>query len=481
VTMAKVTAVHLFEEFLRVSHNAQDESCFVSESVQLSYGEMLDVVQRSASWLQSLGVSKGHRISISAPNEIHAIITLASLQLGCVSATWVSRQVFFSDEYDFLITTNPQEAPDRATVIPIGEDWLALLMQSAPLLEVVSFDDELAPVRIAYSSGTTGKPKGLAFSTEALKVRMMAAERNWIKGDRFMSLIGFGSMSGVITFFQRVFSGETFYSPGGPGENASVIAQRGLTCIKASPAQLMTLLSHCETNKLTLSSLQLIQSAGSQLPEKLALKLEGFFEAEILNLYGSTETGAIAIRTGGINKPNQMGAVVPEAQVEIVGADQMVLASGTEGTVRMRTPMMPKSYVSEQSENETGFRNGWFYPGDFGTLTADGILNLAGRHKEVVNLAGVKVNLGNLDVLVGNLEAITDVCFFDLTDEFGLTYLGVAVVSEKTIPVGVIHKALEGEVPQDVVIKVVRVENLPRSASGKLIREQAKSLAGEAA
>ena len=108
MTMAKVTSVHLFEEFLRVAHNAQDESCFVSESVQLSYGEMLDVVQRSASWLQSLGVSKSHRISISAPNEIHAIITLASLQLGCVSATWVSRQVFFSDEDDFLITTNPQ-------------------------------------------------------------------------------------------------------------------------------------------------------------------------------------------------------------------------------------------------------------------------------------------------------------------------------------------------------------------------------------
>ena len=470
--------INPYLSFRSQAESQPSEACFVSNQISLTYAEMLDVVQRASSWLVAKGVLCGQRIAIRTPDEFHSILTLAGLQLGCTTASFVNSEVFERDGFDHLVCFDDPSF-DVPKQIGIQNHWLAELVSISPRQEVAEFDSDESLVRIVYSSGTTGLPKGVPFSVGSLQSRLDAAGRNWMGTQPFMALLGLMTVSGIQTFYSQVFSGKTYFNPGNGVINANLVFNNSVRSIKASPAQLRALLEACRLTSESLKTLELIQAAGSFLPDSLARELQEQFGAEIVNLYGSTETGTVAVRTALGESQNEMGTLVPEATVEIVDESNNLLEAGQTGIVRVKTPNMADNYVSGSNDLGTGFIDGWFYPGDVGYLTEDATLFVTGRHKDLVNIGGLKFNLSYLDQQVLNDQEITDACVVELTDEAGFSYLGVAAVSNLDDPGTSVLKSLRTVVHSEVKITVHKVAEIPRNQNGKALRLEVQELIGK--
>ena len=247
--------------------------------------------------------------------------------------------------------------------------------------------------RIVFSSGTTGTPKGVPFSVDYLTARVDSARRNWIPAVPFMSLLGLDTVTGFQTFMWAMMNGETFFPVGDGQANLDLIRAHRVASIKTSPARLSDLVDAAGAQPGT-TDLTVIEVAGSLLPATVAAKTVEVFGVTPTYLYGSTEVGTVTRGTVDPAHPNMVGTIVDEIQAEIVDDNGTPLPRGIEGMLRFRKPGMPAGYWNVTvPTGHSGFRDGWFYPGDYGQIDADNRLWLSGRRDDLINAGGAKFNL----------------------------------------------------------------------------------------
>ncbi len=160
-----------------------------------------------------------------------------------------------------------------------------------------------------------------------------------------------------------------------------------------SPSGVAEYLKFYEQQRAFRCNFESIVSSGGLLPKSLSERVLGTMCQRLFSSYGATETGTIAFAPAQMiaDVPGAVGFVTPGAEVEIVDASDNPLAAGKEGIVRTRTAQMVDGYVGNPEATARAFRNGWFYPGDIGSLTADGMLLIRGREASVLNIGGDKV------------------------------------------------------------------------------------------
>jgi len=160
-----------------------------------------------------------------------------------------------------------------------------------------------------------------------------------------------------------------------------------------SPSGVAEYLKFYEQQRAFRCDFESIIASGGLLPKSLSERVLGTMCQRLFSSYGATETGTIAFAPAQMiaDVPGAVGFVTPGAEVEIVDASDNPLAAGKEGIVRTRTGQMVDGYVGNPEATARAFRNGWFYPGDTGSLTADGMLIIHGREASVLNIGGDKV------------------------------------------------------------------------------------------
>ena len=116
------------------------------------------------------------------------------------------------------------------------------------------------------------------------------------------------------------------------------------------------------------------------------------------------------------------GRLLPGMSVEIVDDFGNVLP-GIQGTVRIRGPSDVSGYIGDPEQSRAAFRDGWFYPGDVGSLSSDKLLRISGRVKPVINLGGEKVKPEAIEEVVLSFEGIGQAAAFGTTDAMGIEEL----------------------------------------------------------
>ena len=429
-----------------------------SGAIDITYSNLVESLQLITASFIAAGVKQGQVVAVSTKPEFECLATLSLLQIGAVSMS-CTESVFkaYGKSIDWLITDG--NLPIAAvSQININEDFFEALGKHRPNDKTTDLD-ESALVRVVFSSGTTGTPKGVPFTLKNLLARIDSARSNWMPELPFMSLLGLDTVTGMQTFFWSVLNGETYFAVTTPQANLKLISKHSVKSLKASPARLRDLVAAADQEQG--SGLKIVQVAGSLLDNKLVSECQRKLGITPTYLYGSTEVGTVTRGLFKPQEPNNLGRPVADIELEIT----------TEKKIRYRKAGMPESYWLQNNNRENGFIDGWFYPGDIGSLNDEGELVLEGRTDDVVNLGGAKFNLLELDLWLQNSEMFDEVASFRVVTPEGIDEVGVAFVSAKPPIPDLLTRRVRAFL-NDLEFKYLfRVAELPRNKLGKVDRK----------
>lgn len=430
----------------------------------MNFRELGENVSRFAGVLRRRGVKRGHVVGFEAQPELETVLILAALQLGASSLS-CSKQILEGYRKHIDIVVSPDE------------QFMRELGMIQPIVEPELLDPE-SVIRVSFSSGTTGLPKGIPFTAATLLPRTESVRLNWLVDDPFMSQLGLETVTGILAFYWCVFNGMPYFINTSVVHNLELISTHKVRSIQTSPAKLKDLIAEQQARKLPLA-LEKICTAGSLASARLVASAKQTFGCEVLSVYGSTEVGAASIGPFDASEPKSLGKLVTDVEFEIVGDDLVELPKNTVGTIRYRKPSMPTEYWHSTSKAKNGFHDGWFYPGDLGQITETNTLIFEGRNDDLVNTAGSKFNLAQLDLSLAETGLFKDVASFSEINSGGETIIGIIFVNENETEPEQLISRLKELIPTLTVSKMFSVDYIPRNSMDKLNKVAIQQLAKE--
>ncbi len=261
---------------------------------------------------------------------------------------------------------------------------------------------------IFFTSGTTGMPKKIVQSGRSLE-QLLSYPFTCASGvhQKILIMPGLASTFGFNRACEILNVGKTACFAQSNAAMLALVGTFGVEMIIASAMQALALqeLKNKEP-AYALDQLKALLVGGGQVSPARMKDVRAALCRTLLSQYGSTEGGVVALAPFDeiADIPGAVGIVLPWAEVEIVDEAGQPLPTGAEGLIRYRTPQLTENLKA--GGELPGVRDQWFYPGDIGSLTTDGVLCLAGRSSDVINRGGDqgvrRKNRGNPSSPAGN-------------------------------------------------------------------------------
>lgn len=440
-----------------------------------------------ASWTRvalSSGLARGSIVAIYVGDTIfHAALVLGLTRLGIITVSARTPRLPRELGVDAIIASKSEPFENVERMILADPNWM--FADGAPLTrEQVSGSADDDVCRIMLTSGTTGEAKAIRFTHG--DVQGKSARNEYAKGSRIAVTARLFCDLGITTgpaFRYLIFMlsrGGTIYYFGASSE--STIRAFDLYSIQTmitAPAGLSEYLKFYEQQRAFRCSFESIVSSGGLLPKSLSDRVLAHMCQRLFSSYGATETGTIAFAPAQMiaDIPGAVGFVTPGAEVEIVGPSDNVLAPGTEGIVRTRTAQMVDGYVGNPEATARAFRDGWFYPGDIGSVTPEGLLIIRGREASVLNIGGDKVKPELVEDALTAFAGVDQAAVFTQKNDMDVPELWAALVCRSDLDLGALQGHCEGQLgPAFVPRHIIRVDSLPRSPAGKVDRHRLAEL-----
>jgi acyl-coenzyme A synthetase/AMP-(fatty) acid ligase len=443
---------------------------------------MIDNVGRVA---LSLGLVRGNIVAIYVSDTIfHAVLVLALTRLGIITVSARTPRLPKELGVHAAIASKSEPFENVARIILADPTWMTADGHPIAREQVYETgDDEVC--RIMLTSGTTGEAKAIRFTHG--NVQGKNARNEYAKGTRVAVCARLFCDLGITTgpaFRYLIFMlsrGGTIYYFGASSESTiQAFDLYNIQTMITSPSGLSEYLKFYEMHTAFRCNFENIVSSGGLLPKSLSERVLARMCQHLFSSYGATETGTIALAPAQMiaDIPGAVGFVTPGASVEVVDAADNVLALGKEGIVRTRTPQMVDGYVGNPEATTRAFRNGWFYPGDIGTLTSDGMLIIRGREASVLNIGGDKVKPELVEEALTAFGGIEQAAVFTQKNELDVPELWAAIVCRSDLDYGALRSHCEQRLGQAFVPRhIIRLDSLPRNSAGKVERHRLAELA----
>jgi acyl-CoA synthetase (AMP-forming)/AMP-acid ligase II len=469
----------------------------------LSHGELRALIKRTVARLNELGAGRNDRVAIVLPNGPEMAACFLAVASGTASAPL--NPAYRQDEFEFylgdlnaklLIAMQGVDTPARAAAAKLGVPIVELVPDTAAGAGSFTLQgtgagspaanggfaqpDDVAMV--LHTSGTTSRPKIVPLSQKNLcasagNIRRTLAFTTSDRGLNIMPLFHIhGLIAGVLA---PVSAGsEVFCSPGFDAlKFFGWMDECHPTWYTAVPTMHQAILTRAPRNKeiIAKNPLRFLRSSSSSIPPQVITELEAVFGSPLIEAYGMTEaTHQMASNPlpPAKRKPGAVGlAAVPE--VQIMDEAGNILAPDTVGEIVIRGANVTTGYENNPKANAEGFTNGWFRTGDQGVKDAEGYVSLTGRLKEIINRGGEKISPREIDEVIMDHPAVSQVVCFAVPHPKLGEEVGAAVVlkegataTEKDIQAFVATRVADFKVPKKVLI----LPEIPKGATGKLQR-----------
>ena len=404
-----------------------DREAIVDHRHRVTYGELLARVDRTAAGLQRLGVGPGVVITIQLPNWVEfAYVFFACERIGAI-ANQIGPD-FRSREVEYIV----RFSESRAFVCPAsfrGFDYVDMVRSLRPKLtgleavlvlggggaDTVSLDDLIygptappplkayrmtpdAVMRMAFTSGTTGNPKGVthSFATTLPAARILNDAMSVTEREVFLIYLPLGLNWGYLTLLQSIMAGARAVLLDRFSGRAALelIERERVTFIPSAPASLIAMLNDPELERFDLRSLRVVITGGAACPVETIRAFRARIPGHLIELYGMLETGfhtftrlpddpeAVA---GTIGRPAQ------SMELRLIDEHGRDVPPGAEGEIAAKGPSVHLGYYKNPTANAELFTaDGWFRTGDLGVMEPSGNVRIVGRLKEMINRGGKK-------------------------------------------------------------------------------------------
>lgn len=514
---------------------------------KISYSELLDQVSRFAGVLRSKGVSRGDRVVIYMPMIPEALVAmLACARLGAIHSVVFGGfapqelAVRIDDAQPKMIVSascgieGKKVIPykpllDRAIELSDHKPETCIIFQrpqvKAMLKEGRDFDwavesaeaqpagcvtvSATDPLYILYTSGTTGRPKGIVrdngghagaliwtmqylYDAAPGDVYWAASDVGWVVGH---SYIVYGPLLRGCTTI--VYEGKPVGTPD-PGAFWRVISDHGVKILFTAPTALRAIKKEDPgaeyLKKYDISPLKYLFLAGERLDPDTYHWASEMLKIPVIDHWWQTETGwGIAGNCMGIEpfpiKPGSPTKPLPGYNVKIVDEEGNELPPGREGIVVIKLPLPPGTLTGLWNDNDRFLEYvtiipGFYVTGDGGYIDEDGYLFIMGRVDDVINVAGHRLSTGSMEEVVSRHKDVAECAVIGVSDQL-----------KGQVPVGfVVLKAGVHRDPDEIVNELVGmvrseigavacfkqcavVKALPKTRSGKILRATMRKIA----
>ncbi len=423
-----------------------------------TYRELADEVNAVALGLVDLGVSKGDRVGIWAPNCAEWTFTqYATAKIGAILVninpayrvhelkyvlnqagirTLVAAPSFRTSDYAAMIEEVRGDCPDLQDVLLIGrEEWTSLQSvgrggSAAHLAELqaeLSADD---PINIQYTSGTTGFPKGATLSHHnILNNGFFVGELcNYTEADRVCIPVPFYHCFGMVMGNLAVTShGCCMVIPApafDPALTLAAVAEERCTSLYGVPTMFIAELADADFDSYDLSTLRTGIMAGSPCPvEVMKQVIERMGMAEVTICYGMTETSPVSTQTRADDSVDRrvstVGRVHPHLEVKVVDPETgATVPRGTPGEFCTRGYSVMLGYWAQDDKTAEAIDKArWMHTGDLAVMDEEGYLNITGRIKDMVIRGGENVYPREIEEFLYTHPDVLDAQVIGVPDE----------------------------------------------------------------
>lgn len=341
---------------------------------------------------------------------------------------------------------------------------------------------------VAFTSGTTGEPKGVVLSHTNLTIHALtcAAVLGLATPNVHVNPMPLAHFTGASRVIIAAVNGGTHVILPGfdPTAVFEAVAQWRGTHMAIVPTMAIDLLA-ADPGRFDLRSLETLVYGAAPMPMHVARELAQRLACELFNGYGLTESCAMAtvldgrahyeaIAAGDEQRLSSVGRAVPGMEVSIVGDDHRELGPGEVGQIALRGLKVSSGYLDRPGANAERFLpDGWMLTGDQGHLSAAGDLTLAGRIDEMIISGGINVQPGEIEAEALAHEGIASCAAFGVASErWGQeVQLAVVLANGASVSPAELRSFLAGRLDRYKVPKVVHfLEELPYTSVGKLQR-----------
>jgi long-chain acyl-CoA synthetase len=457
------------------------KTAVVADGRRLSFGELLDRASEVADWLKaSPGFHRAAvpRIGLACGNGLdYVALALGILKAGgCLVP--IAGELTDEERREIIERTGlhglligPDETWRTNECLPsrepgCGAGWIPL---EEPALDCEAEFAELNPAFIRFSSGTTGRSKGVVLSHESLLARITAANQVLQIGpdDRVLWMLPMAHHFAVSIVLYLHFGACTVVGESHLATDVLELAEKeSATVIYGSPFHHALLAA--DAGNFHWPQLRLPVSTAARLPEATARAFDARFGKPLVQGMGIIEVGLPLINLRSAREaPDSVGEPIPGFEIELRD-----VADGI-GELWLRGPGMFDAYLSPWQPRAEVCDEGWFATGDLARIDEAGRVTLCGRKKSVLNIAGMKVFPEEIEAVLDRHPAVKQSRVYGREHEV----LGSVVVAEVVLQSEVTAPALKAWCRQSLsafkVPAVIQwVESVPLTASGKIRRHE---------
>jgi acyl-CoA synthetase (AMP-forming)/AMP-acid ligase II len=447
----------------------------------ITYGELADLVLRTARHLATLGVAHGDHVALCLNDDSqHVVALLAISHLGATAVQIDLRmrpteRARIVDEFSMrlaLVTPGNGKGLNCPNAI-LDADWT--LAVAATDQTIGSVGDWHSPLAALASSGTTGLPK-FTLATHLQYYFHMVSYMEVIppRRHRYLSSMPLFFSAGRVACLSHLLRGDTLilhpilFSPEEFIEN---ILRHKITVAFVVPSTVRQLLAIANSHTPLLHEIELLLSAGAPLFAEEKLATVHKVTPQFCEMYGAAAIGPMtALRSEELlDRPASVGRPFAFIDIEIVDENDQQVDPGAGGRLRCRGPGLSFPRTNSSTETAADFRDGWYYPGELATLDHFGFIFLQGRTSDVIFRGGAKIFPNEVEAVLQAHESVAEAAVVGRALSNNEQELVAYVVARKPLTSGdlLAHcrtRLSAFKVPREIYI----VAELPRNLSGKI-------------
>jgi 3-hydroxybenzoate/4-hydroxybenzoate---CoA ligase len=475
--------MNLAAHVLRDPHAGR--TALVCDDGQVTWDELAARVARAGGALRSLGVQPGDRVLLVMRDTLEfATAWLGAVHAGAVAVA-LNTKLGEADYRHILADSGAR----LALVDPAFTAARAVFAQLCATLpagsaEVPAFDaDPDAPAFCLYSSGTTGRPKGILHAHrtahavgEAYRLLGISARDSVLTTSKLFFAYGLehGLLAPLSMGVTSVLAGEASDAQA----LVALIERHRPVAVFSVPTVYRRLLTEPPALQAALRGVRHFIAAGERLSPQLVERWRAALGGELLNLYGMSETFCACMMTRpGTSDGLRTGEPFPITQVRLLDAQEREAAPGEPGVLWVRHPAQARGYANLPEESRSQFRDGWFCSRDLFVRDAQGFYIHQGRSDELVKVAGQWVWPAELEEAAASAAAVAEAVCVPVPDGEGLERLALFVTARGDEDAARAAEAACEHLPRHKRPKWIRtVAELPRTATGKVQRYKLREI-----
>jgi long-chain acyl-CoA synthetase len=494
--------MNIYEPLQRAQDRFPEKEAVLFRGQSTSYGELCQQACCLSTALEKhYGVQRGDRVAIFLPNIPEFVIAYYAIErLGAIA---VSLNVMLKrGEVEFilrdcgaafliiaaqLLEQIPENISTLRGIAVVGEPKGAVCARFSDL--IIEQPEAASPIArvesedgaaILYTSGTTGKPKGvllthgnLAFNSEAVnRYTQMTPE------DRLLCFLPlfhcFGQnfiMNGAVNMGASLILHERFV----PDEILESALLNRASVFLGVPAVFMRFLAQPDCEKY-FASIRYYFTAAAPMPAEVARRWRERFGKTIYEGYGLTETAPFASHNHESDyRDESVGTALEGVEIKVIGEKGETLPAGQLGEIAIKGPNVMKGYFNRPEETAEVIHDGWFLSGDIGKMDRDGYVYLVDRAKDMVNISGFKVWPREVEEVLSRHDAVLETAIIGIPEPMSGEAVKAFVVIKKGAQLTE-REVIEFCRDRIAVYKAPRyvefIDALPRNPSGKVLKRE---------